>query len=335
MHLRSPSGQTLQEIRDELHVEEATWEGSAAQISVHVDDQEPTVRFGSNEVPFNTEGQLSLAKFANIPTKFYERVDPDERQFILSNRLDRSFEEEKDVIIRYNQNTGFLGINPVTQTYISPFRVVDTLLEVFPAGSEVIEWRNDSDLLHVDVVHDIDSPHTGGDPQVNDLTRGGVRVIHDRGKGVAPEVHPYLYRLICTNGMETPEASLRIEGRGRNANEILANLELNTQAAVDRISSRIEQFYALRQERIEGDATQAMLRLAQERGLSPLVGNRLASGLPADEEHTMFSLINRITNYANHPDLENRPAQRRNLEAAGGTLVAHHGDRCAHCSQTL
>lgn len=335
MFLRETSGKTLQEVRDELHVNEETWEGSAAQIDVNVDTDEPTVRFGGTEVPFSSNGQEAMARFAGVPTKFFMRVDPDEKQYILQNRLDRSFDEEKEVVVRFNRENGFLGLNPKSQTYISPFRLTDTLLEVFPADSEVIEYRNESELLHVDVVHATDSPYTGGDPQVNDLTRGGVRVIHDRGKGSAPELHPYLYRLVCTNGMELQDHTLKIEGRGRNANEILANMEANAQVAIDGLSSRISQFYSLREERIEGEASQAMLRMAQEQGLSPLVANRLATGLPADEDHTTFSLINRITNYANHPDLENKPAQRRRLESAGGSLLTQHAERCSHCAQSL
>lgn len=335
MHLRTPAGKTLQEVRDELDTGEQTWEGPLSMLTVDVDQERPSLRFGAgNEVLLPSVGQEALAKFANVPVKFYQKLDPDEKQYVLSNRLNRFTNDEKDVVLRYTPDA-FLGLHPTGQAYVPSHRVADTLLEVFPEDSEIIEYREEGSLFHIDVVHAVDSPHAGGDRQVNDITRGGVRVVLNRDKGTAPEVNPYLYRLICTNGMETQDRTLRIEGRGRNSNEILANLEFNTQQAIDSLSRRIDQFYALRQERVEGDPTQTMIRLAQERGLSPLVANRLALGLPADEDHTLFSLINRVTNYANHPDLESHPAQRRNLEIAGGTLATQHAERCSHCSQTL
>jgi hypothetical protein len=84
-----------------------------------------------------------------------------------------------------------------------------------------------------------------------------------------------------------------------------------------------------------GDLTAAGLRFTQNRArnLTPDVEEFMA--IAEGEAATMFHLINLITNEANNPAIASRPTSRRALEAAGGTVVAEHADRCTHCAQRL
>ena len=55
----------------------------------------------------------------------------------------------------------------------------------------------------------------------------------------------------------------------------------------------------------------------------------------AEEEVTMFHLVNHLTNEANNPALRSHPNQRRELERAGGIMLADHTARCDLCHSRL
>src|SRR5581483_5520994 len=205
----------------------------------------------------------------------------------------------------------------------------------------VDSWCDDE--LRIDTIVPEDFGQAiGGDWEVGDVTRGGLRFTQNRKANLAPAVTSYLYRLVCTNGMEVPETGLKVEARGGTVETVLAELELAADHAFRQVEEQISHFYNLRRQRIEGDLTQAVIQIARERGLPErtqiALANRVPSQLDPQElghEPSMFDIVNLITNQANDPRLRSRRGPRRALESAGGTLVRHEADRCSHCHQML
>src|SRR5205807_1356944 len=99
-----------------------------------------------------------------------------------------------------------------------------------------------------------------------DITRGGVRFgMATTSKNRTPWVQPYAFRLICTNGLECPDSSLALSSSGgSDVEELLLDFEVNTRRAFARVDDTFATLAELRSERVEGEFSQAVLRVGRE-----------------------------------------------------------------------
>lgn len=346
MFLRETTGKTLSQVADDLNSEFRSWGGVGMEIHPHLDADVPTFTLGNTngtEVVADAESIKALAPFVGVPAKSLLSLDADVRQMLMTEQLRR---QPQNLQVRYDDH-GIREVFKASEMRFEPRAVAETAMHVMDPGAPVIDFVHSPDELLFDVTVTPDSDYgVGGDvetdPQgrrVGDITRGGLRFFMDRKNNRAPGVQPYLFRLVCTNGMEVPDRSLRLDARGNTVDAVLAELESMAQQAFGQVEDQIRAFYELRNERIEGDVTQRMLQLARERNLPDRVAHQLATRIPELDENegptTMFDLVNLITNQANRPDLRNSFSRRRTLEMTGGTLIDEHHARCSHCQRAL
>jgi hypothetical protein len=288
------------------------------------------------EMPMTEQGVKALSKWLDVPFKFLERQDSDLKQHIVSALIRKT---SGDVTFEFNDQFGLLDARDPNALVISPRRYAEIASRVLSPDADVVEVNVSPELVQFEVV----APESlergwGGDRQVNDLTVGGIRMGQNRKANTAPFVQPYLYRLICTNGMETRDDLLKVDARGQTVDELLVSLEMQARQAFGRVESEIASFYDLRNERVS-DPTQTLIRMAGEAGLSDRTVLAIAERLPEFTQDasnvTMFDLINSITNAANDPAIRNRVAVRRTMEQAGGQQVISHIARCGHCRGRL
>lgn len=337
MYLRDTAFPTLGDLAESVHDLRRTWSGSSTGLRVSLDRESQAFDLGGHEVPATEQGIAAVAAFYDVPTKFIGRVMPDEQQFILDHRIQRS--EDVPVVVRYDDS----GISEVYRNVgarVSVEALVERMLDHFPTESQVVEWWSTPEEFRADVVvpENFDRG-VGGDRRVGDITHGGVRVGQDRAANLAPWVQPYLFRLVCTNGMEIRAPGMRIEGRGADEESIVRMFGNEVKVALDRVDSDIAHFYDLRSQRVEDDRTGVLRRVTQEYGLPDRTIGRmedtLADALMAEDEVTMFHLANHITNQANDPSIRHRTGQRRRLEQAGGLMISDHAARCTACHSRL
>jgi hypothetical protein len=350
MFITEPDGRVLSDLADDFASPFATWGGGTHSIEVALDAPEPTITFGEHEVPATEAGVAALANFFQVPHKFLERIEPDERQFIMQHRIERA--DERDLSINWREG-GVLDVLKAGQRRIPAEAIVETAVKVMPADSLVVQAWSDAEDFRMDViVPDGYADYIGGDKtatvenyrgtgksKVGDLTKGGLRFGQNRKQNLAPWVQTLLYRLACTNGMEIPNAGLKVDARGDSVEEVLAMLEASARIGYDMIGAEIESFYAMRDEAIDKDVTGVLRRVAQDAGLPDRTVGALEDHLPgialAGDEPSMFDLINTITNLANHESLANRRAPRRQLQVAGGGIIGSHTERCNLCHRSL
>lgn len=343
MHLRPLSGETLEDVLAASTVRLAGWGGSTADIHVDLEKDEPTIRFGTHEVPATKTGLDALGVFFEVPVKFLDRIQPDERQYVLSRRIERS--EERTASIRWTTE-GIAEILPASARRLDPEELVQAVGEVFPVDSPVIQYVSTGENFLLDVVvPDSLKKHIGGDRKVGDITKGGVRFSQDRKRNLSPTAQPYLYRLACTNGMEVPDLNLKIDARGAENVDILSQLKANARLALDQVNGHIKAFYDQRSHRLGDDRTGTLHRLARENDLPARTVIALEDALPAYlsadfgiedmDRASMFHLTNLITNAANNPALADSLPSRRRLERLGGAMVNDHIARCAACHSRL
>lgn len=336
MFLRNLPGTTLGDLRHTFDTKTYTWGGSASSLSVRLLDEQPIFSLGSHEVPVTEAGRDALASFFDIPVPFLRKSDADIQQYLLSNVIERT---GGDLTVVWNSD-GIHEVRKPTQVRVAPHKLLDAALRVLPEESPIVEWWNDSRDLRVDViVPEGFDRHVGGDPSVGDITRGGVRIGQDRKHNTAPWVQPYLYRLVCTNGMEVPDLGIRVDARQVSAEQIEALFEAEVRRAVDRLEQDIQAFYDLRSVPLGEDPTGALRRTALEQDLPNLTVGRLEDTLPSilaeESAPTLFDAVNLMTNAANDPSLGERSSTRRNLQRAGGRVVHDHVERCAACHSRL
>ncbi len=332
LYQRELENVSLKDVQDQLRSNTQSWTGELSTLNVSLNGETPVVEIpGRGEIPFPTHAQVQLASRLKVPGAYYNRIPSDLKQNTMETLL--NFTAEEGYIAFTNQ--GVELIQDPKKVIITPADIVETALDYFPEDSLVVDVEYGDEFV-LDVLYgpEGDDTYVGGDLQVNDITRGGVRFAYNLKTQAKPSVSPYLYRLVCTNGMETLESSLKLTVEGSTPQEYLLALGNFTESALGLINSRIREFYALREARIDSEPLMALSRLASTYGLSALTVKRLASHLPVSPRETMFDLVNIITNEANNPEIEAKPAQRRKLQRVGGSVVVdHHGfcDNCGNC----
>lgn len=340
MYMRNLPGTTLDDLHTQLDRRQITWGGGLHQVEVKLDrpEGERVVRFGEHEVPATKSGLDVLAKFVNIPGPFFGKITPEEQEFLLNRRMSHTGGE---LTLAFDQDNGISEVRKPGQTVIEPVRLVDSAIRVLTGDALVVEdWLTGDDFRVDIIVPEGFDRFIGGDPGVGDITRGGVRIGQDRKNNLAPWVQGYTYRLVCTNGMELPDASLKVDVRHLDARQIEAAFEAEIRRATDRLEQDIQAFYDLRNEPVGDDPTGAMRRVATERGLPARTVGRLEDMVPAmvteaNGNPSMFDLVNVITNLANDPAMGVRSTTVRGLQRSGGAVVHDHGTRCGTCHSRI
>ncbi len=336
-YLREPAGITLRQLADELNTDDSVWGGVTNEMRVNREGDRLSLAFGPHEVPMTRDALEQVSTFVDAPRAFMLKQKPSLQETILTELLR---DNAANVSLRYTEG-GVSEIYRPERVRLEPRQLVMSAIKVVGEESDLVEWHVDPDEVVFDTMVPLDYDRgIGGDRAVGDISRGGVRVFQDRKNNHAPTVNSYLYRLACTNGMVVPETGLTLDARGSSVEMMLAEFELAAEHAFSQVERQIEHFYALRQQPIEGDITQTVIRVAAERGLSDRMGMTLARRVPDQlnaellgHAPTMFDLINLFTNQAN--EAGTRPGTRRQLESAGGRLVTEQHDRCTSCYQQV
>ena len=342
LYLNSAPTTTLAEVRESVEADPTV----VAQVSnreVHVDLVETnTIRIGEGiELPATNDAINALGSWLDIPSAFLQRQDTDLQQHLISTLLLR---QQGTGAFVYTPVGGLKEVREPGQRVIPVERLLDVASRVIDPEARVVESRLDADEFHLDVIvpENFDRG-IGGDPQVGDISAGGIRIGQNRKQNLAPWVQPFQYRLRCTNGLSASDDGLKVDARGSSVEEVLAEFEAAADRAFRRVESDMEAFYAMRTERVE-NVERELLRLGTEAGMPVRTITRLQERVPlmtqalADEGQdyvSRFDLVNLITNQANDPRLRNRAGARAGLQQVGGEIVSEHATRCNACSSRL
>lgn len=335
MFLREPPTTTLEEVRNSMDstVVDST-DLPMNEVRFNLTQDQPSIVLGDiAEVPSTLDGLKAFGDWVDIPGKFMERIDPELQQHILSHMIHR----EGGVARVFYTDEGVQEVREPQIKLIRPQQLVDIAMKVTDPKALALEHWVTKDQFWLDViVPEGFDRGVGGDPQVGDITRGGIRIIQDRKKNLAPSVSELLYRLWCTNGYEIDDASLKVDARGNTVEEVLAEFEAVADRAFRRVEKSIQHLYDMRTQRVENPERE-IIRMAEEAHLPSRTVLTLAERVPAQEteEFTTFDLVNLISNQANDPSLINKSGARRKLQQTGGELITIHVERCGHCRAKL
>jgi hypothetical protein len=336
------------------------------QIEFHLNSAQPTISLGTAtgtvEVPATENSVVAFGDLLGVPTPFLKRlgkeVGKDTQEALLSAMLAAS--PMSAMAVRYGEG-GVSGVFEPGKEPFNPVRLVEIASRVLGERG-VVQRRYDSGAefgfdVHVPLNSEVGIFDSGVEveapealatyswtthqqvaqgAQVRDITAGGLRFGVDLKRGLTPWVQPFMLRLACTNGMETTDPGLRVDGRGLSVDEVLADLEAQAQRAFSRVEQQMEHFYNLRNQPVD-NPERALVRLAAERNLPQRSLRALLDSAPSEalpDRPSMFDVTNLITNLANSPSVRN-DGGRLLLERAGGAIVVDEAARCGHCQQKV
>ncbi len=340
--LRQSPEHTVATLRQELRDGSGairTEDAPTDTIRFALDSAEPSIAWRGHEIPATDEGVLAFGDFLGVPTPFLNRTSPHLRQEILSEMIQEVGSSAVQLTfvpgetVRRVDKPGRVVLDPVDLLSVAG-RVVGS------DDAEITRLMDTKDAFEFDLrVPETHDRGVGGHPasatrEVGDITTGGLTIGLDRKHNLAPTVQPYLYRLVCTNGMVTQDPGLKVDARGQTGEEILAELEAVAQRAFSRVEDQMAAFYDLQNQRVD-NPERVLTAIAREQRIPDraLVGLiQLAASEEIGDNPTMFDLVNLVTNSANRTS---RPGGRRRLELAGGAVVEDHAARCGHCQSLL
>jgi hypothetical protein len=305
-----------------------------ATIQVAVNNQpDDSIRIGDEELPATGEGLVALGSWVGVPAKLVGNLDADLLTHLLNGLLTRSGD---DVQVSLTDDGLQDVFNPGSKR-IDPSEVLQIASRVVSPDAQVVEWRQNNKGYGFEV---ITRPSVVEEAElvVRDISHGGLRFGHDWKAGYLPWVQPYIYRLVCTNGMEIPDQTLAISSEGNTVEEVIASLEEMAEIAFGRVESDIAAFYELREHPVE-HPERVLLRMGQEQGIGDRRLRTILEGLPeyldANDQVSQFDIINIITNEANRESLDQSFNARRTLQRAGGNIAFEHRTRCPSCQSSL
>jgi hypothetical protein len=235
-------------------------------------------------------------------------------------------------------DSGILDAYAPSAHRIDPRRVMEIAARVIDPSGQVVSFRKDTRSYGFEVVTRPWSVIEEAEAAVGDISHGGLRFGHEFKDGYMPWVQPFIYRLVCTNGLEVPDATLKVSSEGRTTEGVLESLEEMARIAFERVDADIEAFYELKNHPIH-QAERTLTRMARELGISAARLRSILEAFPGyldgNGQVSEFDLINAITNEANNPSMENQFNAQRKLQRAGGTIAFSHATRCPTCASQI
>jgi hypothetical protein len=320
-HLRMTEALTLDELAEEWNSLDRTWSADACvpEVDLTYDEHEtPVIKLGDHAIPLNEDAVDRLCGFYKIPTAFFGRITVEERQYVLSHRIQHA---PGEIEITYNR-TGVTDVRTPAQSRLEPEQFIDVAARLYP-GAEVIDYWATADDLRLDIActTELHGVHQG------------LRIHQNRKQNLAPTIAPLLIHAASTSVLQVPDPSLKVTVKKRTAEQVVEQLYGEGLRAGARFRSDVESLEALRHESIAEDRIQRLHRVADEHGLPVRQLAELTATLSATDEPTLYDLAITIANVANSPKLADpsKRGARTRLQTIAGALVTDHADRCTTC----
>ena len=208
-----------------------------------------------------------------------------------------------------------------------------TLDKLMDMGAEIHQSQYDGDYLKLTAV----TPELEGEVKKGDVVQGGVTITNSEIGTQTLLIQPFLYRLVCTNGMVVPSILNRFYQK--HLGKVLIDLERDTQAIkiIHKMKKQLElvndpkvfqeNLQKLKDaEKVKTNSTK-IVKLFKSHSVSDSEKAEIYAKLNRNISEPYFetdhySLANAITNYANSDDISED--RSRFLQELGGLIIFAH-----------
>ena len=273
-------------------------------------------------------GKLEIGtQYINKCLPVSQKLVADNLNFWISERKNR------DLMVRtYQSETK----NYVRAVMTNRYKIVDAhhimepiLNKVMDLGAEFKYSYYDGDKLNITVL----LPKLEGEVEKDDIVQAGITITNSEIGNGGLLVQPFVYRLVCTNGMVAPRYLNRFFTR--HVGKIVIDLENDEQwiTIIDKMQKQIElvsnpevfqeNLQKLKQATTEKITSHKIVELTKRQGLSELetkeVFQRLDHYIGDTFTTSKYNVANAITNIANDEDISHQRA--RFLQELGGLVI--------------
>lgn len=334
--------------RDHVELEIVQTVGGEPDVHArfHTPDLETLNGISASITPF---AHRQIAERNNIPFPYYQRMLADQPELLLRN-VHTWWRSEPEMrmartIRPVDLADGQATIGPTTlRGWLSDrFRVLDNLpfcvtvlQQAEEAGATIQAAHLDEERFYLKLV----SPRLeakidrGRHDPVDDVLQAGIIVRNSEVGDGRVSVRPYVYRLVCTNGMIAMKEYAQVHLGSRNQLGLLSAEAIEADARAvwlqvrdyvkhafnpDTLKETVEMFERADKVRIQAKATDAVANVVQHFDLAASEAQGILERYLRGNEDTMFGLVNAVTQYAHEgPDFR----RQVELEEIGGRLLA-------------
>lgn len=319
---------TVDQARNIIDSEETVEQINLTSASIEV--SEDTDFLSVHNLPLTKESQISLCKLLRVPGNFYVKCKDTVRSAILKQAIE-SANFPVQVVFSRGSVVDVLGEHAVYHPITKVFdRVVTTLQEhSYPLKGVLNPEINGHSRLSF-VTERAQNPVN----RVGDSTHSGISVVWSRygnpRLGIDIKVQSFLHRLICTNGLTTPDYfGFPVHKTNGDFYRRLDETLLKSLAFSETLLSK---FVDSDTKKVENPA-HFLAHMVEDSGygkraLPHLI--TLLSTLP--EQATAYDIINLVTAYAN----DQKPRLANSLQTLGGVLTESvFQNRCRTCNRCI
>jgi len=135
-----------------------------------------------------------------------------------------SYKKDRDLMVRCNETKVRAVLSNQYKRLDNDLVAHHTLDKLMDMGAEIKESHYDGDYLKLTAV----TPELKGEVKKDDVVQGGITITNSEIGTQALLIQPFLYRLVCTNGMVVPSILNRFYQK--HLGKVLIDLERDTQA---------------------------------------------------------------------------------------------------------
>ena len=317
MHAEVLGLKTVEEINDTLPIEKVE---QAAYKKIDVDIMGDLHYKG---LSFDDLALETCCKAFKVPYDFFLRCDEalkksiierffktdDDLNFVISNDKIRyvtisEFFPIRDLLAQFTKTLKF---NPIDK--VQNLRNNDPYIFNFVTGENKSIARNKNDITHMGVSCVVDNTFNGN--QV--------------------DIGPFLFRLVCTNGMIATESDLRAVCSKQGA-KFLDGIDERLNAAMNKSRVLLNHFIETDKDKVK-DPAFIIHSICKDGKVNSRLRSNLLSKVPAlGNEPTVYEVINLVTSYANSLiDID----ELRGLDRAAGDWIKELANRCPTCKHVL
>lgn len=301
------------------------WGGSIDNVTVDLDtepedgaEREQFIHLGDHQVPATDRGLEAVARIVGVPVRYLLAVPPDEQQFILTRRLERS--GELFVSAEFTSE-GVQTVRKSGKTILEVGAILEKAIETVGEDAWVRDAWFDHRSLRIDALK----------PEAKDGVLVGVRYSQDRKQNLAPKVQPYLYVVEGALGIEVAADGIRVDARGKDEMEVLDEMRFQADRALEHATHNRKAYLGLASKKADKDRTAHLRRIALDAGLSNRAVDKISDRIAAvvgERDANMQDFVHLIAGQANYAP---ESAMARTVQQAAGSLVDDHSERCPTC----
>ncbi len=278
----------------------------------------------------------ALARYLKVPPAYFDSLTPDFRAVTLRYWFERKAEVEAVV---ESVDGNIMTIHQSGLAMLPLKEVAEVVTKVLKPEDTIRRLLRDDQRFHLDATtsdHVIGWVEMKDDVSVGDITEGGLRILSYPYQTKSPSVSTYIERLICSNGMVTEEKLGQISLKGRTVPEILAEMELAANLAMEELDKKLADYAQSREMIVPGSPQAFAAQLAREANVSRKILDAvldIVNQLP--EPVTVWSVNQAFTSVANQVE---RYATMTRLQSLGGSLAfdaERMVERCGSCERLL